>query len=208
MNHSKGVENFLLYIDTCQMSWGRCYDHNFLRYLPIFGEKIAFFSKTNVMIQFLHNLALFFRQIFRQIFGQIFRQFFSAKIFKIFKKSWHRSWPTMHPEKVKGSNSSWIWEATAAKRKSDEKINKQPKDPRFAPRPGQLSKILRNVVSRRVSAVQRFENKIKKPKDPRLAPQQGDKMSLWKNRLKWCPTRFSSKFFWKKFPWKKLGPKI
>jgi hypothetical protein len=38
---------------------GRCYDHNFLQFLPIFGEKLAFFSKTNVMIKFLHNLALF-----------------------------------------------------------------------------------------------------------------------------------------------------
>jgi hypothetical protein len=33
---------------------GRCYDHNFLRFLPIFGEKIGVFSKTN----FLLNLAL------------------------------------------------------------------------------------------------------------------------------------------------------
>jgi hypothetical protein len=38
---------------------GRCYDHNFLRFLPILGEKMAFFSKTNVMIKILHNLALF-----------------------------------------------------------------------------------------------------------------------------------------------------
>jgi hypothetical protein len=32
---------------------GRCYDHNFLRFSSIFGEK------TNVMIQVLHNLAVF-----------------------------------------------------------------------------------------------------------------------------------------------------
>jgi hypothetical protein len=38
---------------------GRCYDHNFLQILTIFGKKLAFFSQTNVMIQFLHNLALF-----------------------------------------------------------------------------------------------------------------------------------------------------
>jgi hypothetical protein len=38
---------------------GRCYDHNFLRFLPIFCEKMAFFSKNNVSIEFLHNLALF-----------------------------------------------------------------------------------------------------------------------------------------------------
>jgi hypothetical protein len=35
-------------------SQGRSYDHNFRRFLPIFGENIAnFFSKTNVMIKFL-----------------------------------------------------------------------------------------------------------------------------------------------------------
>jgi hypothetical protein len=36
--------------------WGRCNDHNFLRFS---AKKWAFFSKTNVMIHFLHNLALF-----------------------------------------------------------------------------------------------------------------------------------------------------
>jgi hypothetical protein len=31
---------------------GRCYDHNFLRFLPIFGEKIGVFSQTNnIMIK-------------------------------------------------------------------------------------------------------------------------------------------------------------
>jgi hypothetical protein len=38
---------------------GRCYDHNFPRFLPIFGKKMALFSKTNVMIKILLNLALF-----------------------------------------------------------------------------------------------------------------------------------------------------
>jgi hypothetical protein len=33
-------------------TWGRCYDHNFLRFFPIFGKKLTFFSKTNVMIKF------------------------------------------------------------------------------------------------------------------------------------------------------------
>jgi hypothetical protein len=37
----------------------RFYDHDFLRFSTIFGEKMAFLSKTNVMIKFLHNLALF-----------------------------------------------------------------------------------------------------------------------------------------------------
>jgi hypothetical protein len=44
----------------CRLSIrGRCYDHNFLRFSTIFGKKLAFFSKTNVMIKILHNLALF-----------------------------------------------------------------------------------------------------------------------------------------------------
>jgi hypothetical protein len=43
---------------TGTSSWGRCCDHNFLRFLPIFGEKkLAFFSKNNVMIKFLQKLA-------------------------------------------------------------------------------------------------------------------------------------------------------
>jgi hypothetical protein len=36
--------------NSAHNSRGRCYDHNFLRFLPIFGEKMAFFSKTDVMI--------------------------------------------------------------------------------------------------------------------------------------------------------------
>jgi hypothetical protein len=37
---------------------GRCYDHNFLRFSPIIW-KVAFFIKTNVMIHFLQNSAVF-----------------------------------------------------------------------------------------------------------------------------------------------------
>jgi hypothetical protein len=55
---------------------GRCYDHNFLRFLTIFGEKMAFLSQTNVMIKILHNLALF------QVKNANFLPKFSAKIFK------------------------------------------------------------------------------------------------------------------------------
>jgi hypothetical protein len=33
-----------------RQTWGRCYDHNFLRFLPMFGKKLSFFSKTNAMI--------------------------------------------------------------------------------------------------------------------------------------------------------------
>jgi hypothetical protein len=53
---------------------GRCYDHNhWQRFLPIFGKKLAFFSKTNVMIQFLNNLALFWAKntkFFAKFFGK------------------------------------------------------------------------------------------------------------------------------------------
>jgi hypothetical protein len=34
---------------------GRCYNHNFLRFLTIFGKKSAFFSKTNVMLIFFQR---------------------------------------------------------------------------------------------------------------------------------------------------------
>jgi hypothetical protein len=56
-------------------SWpgGRCYDHNFLRFLPNFGEKMAFFLKTNVMVQMFQKLkplwtknANFFANFFRK----------------------------------------------------------------------------------------------------------------------------------------------
>jgi hypothetical protein len=36
----------------------RCFDPNFLRFSTIFGEKIAFFSKTDVMINVLQKLAV------------------------------------------------------------------------------------------------------------------------------------------------------
>jgi hypothetical protein len=39
--------------------WGRCYDHNFLRFSPIFGEKIGDLLNTKAMINFFQNLALF-----------------------------------------------------------------------------------------------------------------------------------------------------
>jgi hypothetical protein len=58
--------------------WGRCYDHNFLRFLTIFGEKVAFFSKTNVMINILHKLALFWVKN-----ANFFAEFFGENILKI-----------------------------------------------------------------------------------------------------------------------------
>jgi hypothetical protein len=55
---------------------GRCFDHNFLRFLTIFNKNMAFFSKTNVTIKFLNNLALFWDK------NAIFLPIFTAKIFK------------------------------------------------------------------------------------------------------------------------------
>jgi hypothetical protein len=35
--------------------WGRCYDHNFLRFLPILGENIGFFQKSMLWSKFCKN---------------------------------------------------------------------------------------------------------------------------------------------------------
>jgi hypothetical protein len=62
----------------CDPSWGRCYDLNFLRFSTIFGKKLAFFSKINVMIKILHNLALFWVKNVN-----FFAKFFGENILKI-----------------------------------------------------------------------------------------------------------------------------
>jgi hypothetical protein len=54
---------------------GRCYDHNFLRFSPIFGGKNWRFSQKPiyVMIKNLHDLALLSgqkRQFFSEFFGE------------------------------------------------------------------------------------------------------------------------------------------
>jgi hypothetical protein len=54
---------------------GQCYDHNFLRFLTVFAEKMAFSLKNNVMIKFLHNLALF-----RVKNANFFAEFFGKNI--------------------------------------------------------------------------------------------------------------------------------
>jgi hypothetical protein len=60
-----------------RMTWGRCYDHNFLRFFPIFREKIGVFSKTNVMINFFTKFSFVLSQK-----TPIFSKKFSAKIFE------------------------------------------------------------------------------------------------------------------------------
>jgi hypothetical protein len=61
---------------------GRCYyDHNFLRFLPIFGVKIGVFSKANVMVKFLQKLVVVGAKsanTFAKFFGEIFKIITSA----------------------------------------------------------------------------------------------------------------------------------
>jgi hypothetical protein len=59
-------------------SWDRCYEHNFRRFLTIFGKKCRFFSKTNVMVNFLQKLAVVWSKN---------AKFFSSFLAKIFLKS-------------------------------------------------------------------------------------------------------------------------
>jgi hypothetical protein len=53
--------------------WGRCYDHNFLRFSTIYGEKIGVFLKYQCYDQFFSKFSFvlsqkrrFFRKIFRR----------------------------------------------------------------------------------------------------------------------------------------------
>jgi hypothetical protein len=63
-----------IYNELKQPTRGRCYDHNFLRFSPIFGKKnLRFSQKTNVMIKILPNLALFCvknANFFAEFFGE------------------------------------------------------------------------------------------------------------------------------------------
>jgi hypothetical protein len=59
-----------------QKNWGRCYDHNFLQFFPIFGEKFGVFLKYQCYDQFFQNLALFWVKNVNFLLN------FSAKIFQ------------------------------------------------------------------------------------------------------------------------------
>jgi hypothetical protein len=51
--------------------WGRCYDHNFLRFFPIFGEKIGVFLKYQCYDQIILKFVLSQkRQFFAKFFGE------------------------------------------------------------------------------------------------------------------------------------------
>jgi hypothetical protein len=55
------------------LPWGRCCDWNLQRFLSIFGEKMTFLSKTNVMITFLQKLAVVWAKnanIFAKVWGE------------------------------------------------------------------------------------------------------------------------------------------
>jgi hypothetical protein len=91
---------FRIFAALCQETGGRCYDHNFQRFLPIFGEKIGVFLKKQ---SYDHNFQRFLpifgekigvflkNQSYDQLFSKfsfvlsqktpIFSQNFSAKIF-------------------------------------------------------------------------------------------------------------------------------
>jgi hypothetical protein len=58
------------------MPGGRCYDNKFMRFSPIFCDKMAFFLKTIVIIQFLQQRSEFWTQM-----PILFRHIFFAKIF-------------------------------------------------------------------------------------------------------------------------------
>jgi hypothetical protein len=53
--HPKIASNLFFFF----LDWGRYFDRNFLRFSTIFGDKMAFFSKTNAMIHFLQNSAVY-----------------------------------------------------------------------------------------------------------------------------------------------------
>jgi hypothetical protein len=56
LSNDASYEAQVLAVTEKNKSWGQCYVQNFLRFS---AKKLAFFSKTNVRIQILHNLALF-----------------------------------------------------------------------------------------------------------------------------------------------------
>jgi hypothetical protein len=75
-NIISGRESFYLGIKL--HSWGRCYDHNFLRFSTIFGKKIGVFLKKQCYDQ---NFALFSFVLSKK--RHFFAEFFGKNILKI-----------------------------------------------------------------------------------------------------------------------------
>jgi hypothetical protein len=60
-----------------ESTWGRCYDHNFLRFSPIFGEKNGVFLKKQCYEQNYAKFSFVFSQK-----RHFFRRFFCRKYLK------------------------------------------------------------------------------------------------------------------------------
>jgi hypothetical protein len=66
---------FLLYKSFINFdkTWGRCYDHNFLQFFPIFGKKIGVFLENQCHDQFFSKFSFVLsqkRQLFANFFGE------------------------------------------------------------------------------------------------------------------------------------------
>jgi hypothetical protein len=73
-------------------NWGRFYDHNFMRFFPIFGEK--FFLEYQCYDQLFSKFSFVLSKI-----TPIFSQNFSAKIFKNHNiDPWSRNHPKLSPK--------------------------------------------------------------------------------------------------------------
>jgi hypothetical protein len=79
-------------------SWGRSYDHNFLRFFLIFGEKIGFFSKTKVMITIFAKLAVVWAKN-----ANFFANFFGENTLKIITSV------PVHPKKLITNFKAWFY---------------------------------------------------------------------------------------------------
>jgi hypothetical protein len=71
--HSRSTSNYF-FLNLTRLAWGRCYDHKFLRFFPIFGEKNWRFSKIPMLwSNIFQNLALFWvknANFFAKFFGE------------------------------------------------------------------------------------------------------------------------------------------
>jgi hypothetical protein len=57
-----------VHLPGVDLTWGRCYDHNFLRFFPIFGEKFGVFLENQCYDQFFSKFSFVLsqkRQFFR-----------------------------------------------------------------------------------------------------------------------------------------------
>jgi hypothetical protein len=70
---------YIILVSKLSQVLGRCNDHYYLRFEPFFCENIGvFFSKTNIMINFLNKVTLFLVKN-----ANFVANFFGENIFKI-----------------------------------------------------------------------------------------------------------------------------